>query len=403
MFDYRWFKVGAYIFNDPKIKIIEAEDDSDTIICIWFKSLSLAGIVNDSGYLYINEETPYTLKTLAIEFNRPFEKVKASMKVLRKLQMIEFTEDKFYRVKNWTKYQNVDALEKQRTETSKRVAKHRAKKKLEKENPNDNANGKNADGVEEKSEKINGSENKVKESDENKDGSDISSSYENNKRIQIKEEIVEQENTNENSSKSKNDNGNVTSNNDEVKEDVTCNEYNSQCNINNIKGNVIKENICNDSVTENNVTVTDKIKRETKSKTKTEKKNESEIKKELSFNLSELCANITKYYESITGKVGCLDYGKLRLVLTIHGEEYVKMAINKAIESGKCDFNYINGILKNWKREGYPNDKEEVKVSGGKRNFKGNTADKNEFAGFKPKKPKQLTEEQRKKIEADLI
>lgn len=79
------------------------------------------------------------------------------------------------------------------------------------------------------------------------------------------------------------------------------------------------------------------------------------------------------------------------------------MAIDKAIESGKSDFNYINGILKNWKREGYPNEKEEVKVNGGKRNIKGNTADKNEFAGFKPKKPKQLTEEQRKKIEADLI
>lgn len=79
------------------------------------------------------------------------------------------------------------------------------------------------------------------------------------------------------------------------------------------------------------------------------------------------------------------------------------MAIDKAIECGKIDFNYINGILKNWKREGYPSEKEEVKDNGGKRNNKGNTTDKNEFAGFKPKKPKHLTEEQRKKIEADLI
>lgn len=34
-------------------------------------------------------------------------------------------------VKNWTKYQNIDVLEKQRIETDKRVAKHRAKKKIE--------------------------------------------------------------------------------------------------------------------------------------------------------------------------------------------------------------------------------------------------------------------------------
>lgn len=88
MFEYRWFKVGADIFNDTKIKIIEADEEADTIICIWFKALSLAGIVNDSGYLYINEETPYKLKTLAIEFNRPLEKVKAAMKVLIKLHFI---------------------------------------------------------------------------------------------------------------------------------------------------------------------------------------------------------------------------------------------------------------------------------------------------------------------------
>lgn len=39
-------------------------------------------------------------------------------------------------VKNWTKYQNIDVLEKQRIETNKRVAKHRAKKKLEEEKKN---------------------------------------------------------------------------------------------------------------------------------------------------------------------------------------------------------------------------------------------------------------------------
>lgn len=405
MFDYSWFKVGADTFNDTKIKIIEAEEDSDTIICIWFKSLCLARIVNDSGYLYINEETPYTLKTLAIEFNRPIDKVKAAIKVLKKLQMIEFTEDKFYKVTNWTKYQNIDALEKQRAETNKRVAKHRAKKKLEKENPDDNNGEKNADGIEGNSKEINSSENEIKEANENteiKNGSKSSSLNENNENIQIKNENIQQEIIDGNNNESKSNSGNITSNNDETKEDATCNEDNSQCNINKTEGNVIQENMCNDKVTGNNVTVTPKRKRENESKNKTEKK-KSERDNDLSFKLSELCAETTKHYESITGKVGCLDYGKLRLALSIHGEEYVKMAIDKAIESGKSDFNYINGILRNWKREGYPSEKEEVKDNGGKRNIKGNTADKNEFAGFKPKKPKQLTEEQRKKIEADLI
>lgn len=388
MFDYSWFKVGADTFNDPKIKIIEAEEDSDTIICIWFKSLCLARIVNDSGYLYINEETPYTLKTLAIEFNRPIEKVKAAIKVLRKLQMIEFTEDKYYRVKNWTKYQNVDALEKQRAETSRRVAKHRAKKKLETKNPDDNNYGQNNSAPNE--------ENNNGSVDVNKDDGNL----QNDKEPKTKDSEATIEN-------SENKHDNSSNNKSEINGNVTCNKSNLQRNIesnsNVTKENIITENICNGSVTKNNVTVTDKIKRENESQNKTEKKKESEGDNELSFKLSEQCLKITKHYESITGKIGCLDYGKLRLALSIHGEEYVRMAIDKAIECGKIDFNYINGILKNWKREGYPSEKEEVKANGGKRNNKGNTADKNEFTGFKPKKPKQLTEEQRKKIEADLI
>ena len=388
MFDYSWFKVGADTFNDPKIKIIEADENSDIIICIWFKSLCLARIVNDSGYLYINEETPYTLKTLSIEFNRPIEKVKASMKVLRKLQMIELTEDKFYRVKNWTKYQNVDALEKQRAETSKRVARHRAKKKLAKENSDDNNGEKNADGVEENSEEPNSTDNAGKEVS-GKDDSDNrcggSSSNENNEKVKIISNNVPKEIIKENS------NGNVTGDKCETSQDIVCERNNSQCSI---EGNT--------NVTNESVTVTDKIKREIKTQTKIENKNESECKSN-DDSLNESCARILNYYESITGLVGVLNIGTLKLSIDMHGEKYVKLAIEKAIECGKTNITYINGILKNWKREGYPSEKEEVKVNGGKRNIKSNTADKNEFAGFKPKKPKQLTEEQRKKIEADLI
>lgn len=387
MFDYSWFKVGADTFNDPKIKIIEADENSDTIICIWFKSLCLARIVNDSGYLYINEETPYTLKTLAIEFNRPIEKVKASMKVLKKLQMIEFTEDKFYKVKNWTRYQNIDALEKQRAETNKRVAKHRAKKKFEKKNLSDNSEeNDNAERFEENTDEINDNNNI-----ESKDSSQTDKNLE-RKDCEV---TIENEKNNTNSN-----------NKSEVHSNVTYNEENLECNINSnaniTKENSITENISNDNVTDNNVTVTDKIKTETESKTKTEIKNESDCKSKDS-SLNESCARILNYYESITGLVGTLNIGTLKLSIDMHGEKYVRLAIEKAIESGKTNITYINGILKNWKREGYPNEKEEVKVNGGKRNSKGNTADKNEFAGFKAKKPKQLTEEQRKKIEADLI
>lgn len=357
MIDFKWFKFGIGMFNDSKVKIIETHEEADIILCVWFKSLCLAGIVNDSGYMYINEETPYTLKTLAIEFNRPLDKVKTAIKVLIKLQMIEITEDRFYKVKNWTRYQNVDALEKQRAETSKRVAKYRAKKKLQKDenkNSDDNSGDDNVD---------NDCEDKaaIKNNDEPLENND---SVTLSKITDIDRKVIS------------NDEDRISDNTDNV--------------------------TCNNEVTGNNVTVTDKIKRETKSQSKNENKKESEFKSN-DDRLNESCARILNYYESITGLVGALNIGTLKLSIDMHGEKHVKLAMEKAIECGKTNITYINGILKNWKREGYPNEKEEVKVNGGKRNIKSNTADKNEFAGFKPKKPKHLTEEERKKIEADLI
>lgn len=87
----------------------------------------------------------------------------------------------------------------------------------------------------------------------------------------------------------------------------------------------------------------------------------------------------------------------------MHGEPNVKMAIDAAIKVGKAELNYINGILANWRREGYPKDQMEVKINGISGDRQGNSKNKNEFAGFKPKEPRKLTEEQRKKAAKNLI
>jgi len=55
--------------------------------------------------------------------------VKFAIKVLKKLEMIEVTEDKTFKIKNWEKHQNVEGMERLRNENSRRVAKHRAKNK----------------------------------------------------------------------------------------------------------------------------------------------------------------------------------------------------------------------------------------------------------------------------------
>lgn len=104
-------------------------DNRDLNQYVWARSVVLAGKINRGGYLYITDNIPYSIKTLAIEFNRSIDEIKSAFKILRKLEMIEFTADKIFKIKNWDKHQNVEGMERARQLNNGRVAKHRAKKK----------------------------------------------------------------------------------------------------------------------------------------------------------------------------------------------------------------------------------------------------------------------------------
>lgn len=62
----------------------------------------------------MSKNIPYTIETLAIEFNRGTYQVKLALDVLMELEMIELTENNVYRVKNFAKHQNIKIKEKSR-------------------------------------------------------------------------------------------------------------------------------------------------------------------------------------------------------------------------------------------------------------------------------------------------
>lgn len=111
------------------------------------------------------------------------------------------------------------------------------------------------------------------------------------------------------------------------------------------------------------------------------------IKKE-NEDIDKKSIELVSYYEKLLGRVGVLNIPSIRLALKMYDLKYVKMAIDKAIEANKITMGYINGILKNWAREGYP--KEKGVSNGG------------EFSGFKPNEPEVLSENERARAE-DLI
>lgn len=133
------------------------------------------------------------------------------------------------------------------------------------------------------------------------------------------------------------------------------------------------------------------------------------------------------YCEKITGKIGILDICALNLAVHDHGKLYVKQAIDKAIECGKVNMAYINGILKNWKREGYPCTTEADSDPGSRHNSGYGSINKNGiegiggksygkrgtskgsgngsggFEGVKPREPRKLTEDKRKEYERNVV
>ena len=68
------------------------------------------------------------------------------------------------------------------------------------------------------------------------------------------------------------------------------------------------------------------------------------------------------------------------------------MAFDKAIEAGKITMRYVNGILRNWAREGYP---KEGEVEDGNR---GANADGGKFKDIKPPEPKVYKEDGEEKL-----
>lgn len=128
MADIKWIKITTDIFDDEKIRLIEAMPEADSIIVIWFKMLTLAGRQNADGILRMNNTISYTDEMLATLFRRPLNTVRLALKTFESFGMIEIIDSTII-IPNWEKHQNIDGIEKVRAQTRKRVAEYRQRQK----------------------------------------------------------------------------------------------------------------------------------------------------------------------------------------------------------------------------------------------------------------------------------
>lgn len=131
MKERKYVKLRVDMYEDTKFKIIDMKPERDVIHYIWNRLVLLAGKVNLEGELFLSENMPYTIETLAIEFNRDPSQIKLALELFIELQMLELTEAKVYTVRNFAKHQNIKRREKEVTKNN----------EVEVNNINDSLNG----------------------------------------------------------------------------------------------------------------------------------------------------------------------------------------------------------------------------------------------------------------------
>ncbi|WP_063697042.1 phage replisome organizer N-terminal domain-containing protein [Pediococcus inopinatus] len=132
MADVSWIKFKTDMFEDEKIKLIQAMPESDAILIVWIRLLTLAGKVNDDGRIYIQKDLAYTDEELATLFDKPLNVIRLALQTLSRFNMISINQNGLLKIKNWEKHQNVDGLDRIRQQTAERTKRYRERKKSQK-------------------------------------------------------------------------------------------------------------------------------------------------------------------------------------------------------------------------------------------------------------------------------
>lgn len=129
MADVGWVRLSTGLFDNPKIKILEMNENGDAFVSLWLRLLCLAGRANDNGMVYVTKGVAYTPDILAAMTGKDVEVITEALELFRKLNMIAVDDDGYIEILGWQKHQNIEGLAKIRTQTKERVKRYREKKK----------------------------------------------------------------------------------------------------------------------------------------------------------------------------------------------------------------------------------------------------------------------------------
>jgi predicted phage replisome organizer len=89
----------------------------------------MAGKCNESGYIFLTENIPYTEDYLAFKFKKSINIVKLALQTFQNFNMININE-KGIQLINWSKYQNLDGLDKIKEKDRARIRKQKQRDRI---------------------------------------------------------------------------------------------------------------------------------------------------------------------------------------------------------------------------------------------------------------------------------
>jgi len=85
------FKLQIDMFDNEKIKIIQARPKGDTLLILWIRLIVLAEKSNAGGLVQLEDGVPYTAKMLAVVFGKSLRMINLALTTFEELRMIKNT------------------------------------------------------------------------------------------------------------------------------------------------------------------------------------------------------------------------------------------------------------------------------------------------------------------------
>ena len=96
MEEVKWIKLVVNTRNSKSMKQLKSLPEGEKMALLWYEIMQLAGEVNERGFLYYDDDFPYTEEMLSVELGYETKFIKYAFDCMLKLKMISVVDDVYY-------------------------------------------------------------------------------------------------------------------------------------------------------------------------------------------------------------------------------------------------------------------------------------------------------------------